>query len=127
MSEKIKPFDERVRKIEAMSDLLSGKITDVVLDKVGEMLTDNIYDIIPGYAELEETVQTFSGSSEELTSDVKSLKLQLEEMIETNTTNRSDLEFLKNKFNPKFITNIEKAMKTTEASLREIETIKYDQ
>ena len=31
---------------------------DSVLEKVGEMLTDNIYDIIPGYAELEENIMT---------------------------------------------------------------------
>jgi phenylpyruvate tautomerase PptA (4-oxalocrotonate tautomerase family) len=34
---------------EAEQKALVAKITDVVLDKVGEMLTDNIYDIIPGY------------------------------------------------------------------------------
>ena len=48
-------FDKRVKALEATSGLLQGKITDTVLDKVGEMLTDNIYDIIPGYADLEES------------------------------------------------------------------------
>ena len=52
-----------------------AKITDVVLDKVGEMLTDNIYDIIPGYQELEETVGNFSSQTEELLGDVKVMKL----------------------------------------------------
>lgn len=54
-------FDSRLKGLEATSSLLSGKITDTVLDKVGEMLTDNIYDIIPGYAELEENFQNFTG------------------------------------------------------------------
>ena len=29
-----------------------------MLEKVAEMLTDNIYDIIPGYSELENAVQS---------------------------------------------------------------------
>ncbi len=64
---------EAVRKIvkkelETRYQLLEQKVVDIsdqvegsVLEKVGEMLTNNIYDIIPGYAELEERVEEFQG------------------------------------------------------------------
>jgi len=38
---------------------ISDQVEGSVLEKVGEMLTNNIYDIIPGYAELEERVEEF--------------------------------------------------------------------
>lgn len=33
-------------------------VQDSILQKVAEMLTDNIYDLIPSYAELTDTVHT---------------------------------------------------------------------
>ena len=36
---------------------MPSDIESAVLDKVGEMLTENIYDLIPGYAELEADMQ----------------------------------------------------------------------
>ena len=38
---------------------MGDEIETNVLEKVAEMLTDNIYDIIPGYSELELNVQEF--------------------------------------------------------------------
>lgn len=39
------------------------------------MLTDNIYDIIPGYAELEESVQNFTTQFDDGMADIKQIKL----------------------------------------------------
>ena len=84
VEEQVKAVDKRLKTIEATSSLMTGKVTDTVLDKVGEMLSDNIYDIIPGYAELEENFQNFTGQYDDMVADVKEIKMQLEEMIDNN-------------------------------------------
>jgi len=52
---------KRLEKIEEQLDSTAEQVETAVLEKVAEMLTDNIYDIIPGYAELEESVQILQG------------------------------------------------------------------
>jgi hypothetical protein len=37
-----------------------GQVSNAVLQKVGIMLTDNIYDVIPGYAQITDTVHVHS-------------------------------------------------------------------
>ena len=46
------------------------------------MLTDNIYDIIPGYAELEENLMTVMQQSETSQGELSSLKNAFEEMTD---------------------------------------------
>ena len=52
-----KDLDEKIHKIEGRVLEIQDHVEGSVLEKVGEMLTNNIYDIIPGYAELEEKVE----------------------------------------------------------------------
>ena len=52
-------MDEKIQKIEGRVLEIQDHVEGSVLEKVGEMLTNNIYDIIPGYAELEEKVEQF--------------------------------------------------------------------
>lgn len=54
-----KDLDEKIHKIEGRVLEIQDHVEGSVLEKVGEMLTNNIYDIIPGYAELEEKVEQF--------------------------------------------------------------------
>jgi len=50
-------YEERITALEMLSREIADTVESQVLEKVAEMLTDNIYDIIPGYSELETTVQ----------------------------------------------------------------------
>jgi len=54
-----KEFDSRLQFLDQKVVDISDQVEGSVLEKVGEMLTNNIYDIIPGYAELEERVEQF--------------------------------------------------------------------
>lgn len=54
-----KEFDTRLQFLDQKVVDISDQVEGSVLEKVGEMLTNNIYDIIPGYAELEERVEQF--------------------------------------------------------------------
>jgi len=49
-------YEERIAALEQKSSVVAETVEAAVLDKVAEMLTDNIYDIIPGYTDLEATV-----------------------------------------------------------------------
>ena len=54
-----KEFDTRLQFLDQKVVDISDQVEGSVLEKVGEMLTNNIYDIIPGYAGLEERVEQF--------------------------------------------------------------------
>ena len=54
-----KEFDSRLQFLDQKVVDISDQVEGSVLEKVGEMLTNNIYDIITGYAELEERVEQF--------------------------------------------------------------------
>jgi hypothetical protein len=69
IEQKMIGYDKRLGATESKGG--TSKITDTVLDKVGEMLTDNIYDIIPGYAELEENFANFTATYDDTLADVK--------------------------------------------------------
>mgnify|MGYP006950285221 CR=1 FL=1 len=49
-----------MKDIEKNLKEMPSQLEDKILDKVGEMLTDNIYDIIPGYGEMEQKVHNFT-------------------------------------------------------------------
>jgi len=50
-------YEERITALEKLGNVVAETVEGQVLEKVAEMLTDNIYDIIPGYTDLETTVQ----------------------------------------------------------------------
>lgn len=52
-----KKYEVRINDLESVLFKMKEEIETNVLEKVAEMLTDNIYDIIPGYSELETSVQ----------------------------------------------------------------------
>ena len=63
---------------------MGDEIETNVLEKVAEMLTDNIYDIIPGYSELELNVQEFKSQFEVNDEKTKGLQEKLEKFEEAN-------------------------------------------
>lgn len=50
------PVVDRLTLLETALTELPSQLQDTILSKVAQMLTDNIYDIIPGYAQLTEQV-----------------------------------------------------------------------
>lgn len=59
---------------------MPSDVENTVLDKVGEMLTENIYDLIPGYAELEADMQSLTSRFEDEINNIKQITLQIDEM-----------------------------------------------
>lgn len=63
-------LNKRLHKMQLELDAAPTQIETAILDRVGELLTDNIYDVIPGYQELEEAVarlgEDFSDQKDEV-------------------------------------------------------------
>jgi hypothetical protein len=52
-------LESRIDLFDSTSDRVMSQMNQVqsqVLQKVAEMLTDNIYDLIPGYSQLQDTI-----------------------------------------------------------------------
>ena len=67
------------------------------------MLTNNIYEIIPGYAELEERVEQFQAQFDEGMAEISKGSAQIDEIIANNSQTANDLEYLKSRLNPGFL------------------------
>lgn len=74
---------------------MGDEIETNVLEKVAEMLTDNIYDIIPGYSELELNVQEFKSQFEVNDEKTKGLQEKLEKFEEANRQFSDEFAFMK--------------------------------
>ncbi len=82
IEKKVITYDSRIKDLEKSVQEMSIKIQESVLDKVGEMLTDNIYDIIPGYGDMEEKVHTFTTQFDETITEVQTVQQSIQEMQE---------------------------------------------
>ena len=90
------------------------------------MLTNNIYDIIPGYAELEERVEEFQNQFDDGMAEISKGSAQIEDIISLNTQTRNDLDYLKSRLNPAFMAKIEKTFQVIQGLQYDIEVIKMN-
>ena len=101
-----------MKDIEKNLKEMPSQLEDKILDKVGEMLTDNIYDIIPGYGEMEQKVHNFTTQFEDAQEELTTAQSNIQDLQDLAQNNKSDLDYLKQKFSAAFIQKIDKAMTT---------------
>lgn len=59
-------YDVRIKDLEKTIEGFSESIQDEVIERFGETMSENIYELIPGYQQIEESVQTMTTQIDEI-------------------------------------------------------------
>jgi len=112
-------YEARISQMESSMAMITTTVTASVLEKVSELLTSNINDLLPGFGNMEKKITSFEKLMKEGTEAVQTseTKTQATEMAVENL--KTEFEYVKARFSPQFVQRIEK-------TLQQLSTVSYD-
>lgn len=112
-------YEARISQMESSMAMITTTVTASVLEKVSELLTSNINDLLPGFGNMEKKITSFEKLMKESTEAVQTseTKTQATEMAVENL--KTEFEYVKARFSPQFVQRIEK-------TLQQLSTVSYD-